>query len=50
MRPVVHVGMKKKEVQGIVEDHVKDLVLKHFDPRKADKIFTEAGSVRHGDS
>lgn len=38
-------GMKKKEVQAFVEDHVKSLVLKHFDPRKADRIFTEAGST-----
>ena len=41
-------GMKKKEVQAIVEDHLKDLVLKHFDPRKADRIFAEAGSVSDG--
>ena len=41
----VSAGMKKKEVQALVEDHLKDLVLKHFDPRKADRIFAEAGSV-----
>ena len=43
--PSMSAGMKKKEVQAFVEDHVKSLVLKHFDPRKADRIFTEAGSV-----
>ncbi len=44
----VSAGMKKKEVQALVEDHLKDLVLKHFDPRKADRIFAEAGSVSDG--
>ena len=29
----------------MVEDHLKSLVLKHFDPQKADLIFTEEGSV-----
>ena len=38
-------GMKKKDITALVEEHLKDLVLKHFDPRKADRIFAEAGSV-----
>ena len=28
------------EIQSMVEDHLKSLVLRHFDPKKADLIFT----------
>ena len=38
-------GFRKREIQGIVEEHLKSLVMKHFDPKKADLIFTEEGSV-----
>ena len=29
----------------MVEDHLKKLITEHFDPKKADLIFTEEGSV-----
>ena len=41
-------GYRKREIQGMVEEHLKSLVLRHFDPRKADLIFTEEGSVSCG--
>lgn len=30
----------------MVENHLKDMILKSFDPKKADTIFTEEGKVR----
>lgn len=33
------------EVQSFVENHLKDMVLKTFDPKKADTIFSEEGEV-----
>lgn len=38
-------GVKVTEVQAMVENNLKDMVLKNFDPKKADKIFTEEGEV-----
>nr|CAB3266936.1 negative elongation factor C/D [Phallusia mammillata] len=38
-------GLAPTEVQDLVEDHLKDLLLKHFDPKKADTIFTEQGET-----
>lgn len=38
-------GYRKREIQSMVEEHVKLLVLRHFDPKKADLIFTEEGST-----
>ena len=35
------------QVQETVENHLKSLLIKHFDPRKADSIFTEEGEVRN---
>lgn len=29
----------------MVENHLKEMVLKTFDPKKADTIFTEEGEV-----
>ena len=40
-------GYRKREIQSMVEEHLKSLVLKHFDPKKADLIFTEEGSVSY---
>lgn len=37
--------MDIKEVQEMVENHLKEMVLKHFDPKKADSIFTDEVSV-----
>jgi hypothetical protein len=33
------------DVQAMVENHLKDMILKTFDPNKADTIFTEEGEV-----
>ena len=34
-------GMGIEEVQSTIEDHLKQLVIKHFDPEKADTIFKD---------
>ena len=39
-------GFRKREIQGLVEEHLKSLILRNFDTTKADLIFTEEGSVR----
>lgn len=39
-------GVEPVQVQETVENHLKSLLIKHFDPRKADSIFTEEGEVR----
>ena len=39
------IGCDVTEVQDVVEGHLKDMILKHFDPKKADSIFTAAGQV-----
>ena len=36
-------GVKVSEVQDTVENHLKEMILKHFDPKKADSIFTDGG-------
>ncbi|XP_066928069.1 negative elongation factor D-like [Clytia hemisphaerica] len=36
-------GCSVEEVQEIVERHLKDLIIKNFDPKKADSIFTGSG-------
>lgn len=33
------------QVQGLVEDHLKQMILKQFDPKKADSIFTDEGET-----
>lgn len=40
-------GMEITEVQAMVENHLKDMILKSFDPKKADTIFTEEGKVKY---
>lgn len=40
-------GIKVTEVQAMVENNLKDVILKTFDPKKADKIFSEEGEVRY---
>lgn len=40
-------GVEPLQVQETVENHLKSLLIKHFDPRKADSIFTEEGEVRN---
>ena len=39
-------GCKQKEIQGMVEDHYTSVILKHFDPKKADHVLIEGGEVR----
>jgi negative elongation factor C/D len=29
----------------MVENHLKSMIVKHFDPKKADSIFTDEGEV-----
>lgn len=36
-----------EEVQDVVEKHLKDLIVKNFDPKKADSIFSGAGQVSY---
>lgn len=38
-------GVKVQTVQAMVENHLKEMILKTFDPKKADTIFTEEGEV-----
>lgn len=42
---IFRAGVKVTEVQAMVENHLKDMILKTFDPKKADTIFTEEGEV-----
>lgn len=43
---VCDVGVEPAQVQERVENHLKSLLIKHFDPQKADSIFTVEGEVR----
>lgn len=38
-------GVHVTEVQAMVENHLKEMILKIFDPKKADTIFTEEGET-----
>lgn len=38
-------GASINDVQAMVENHLKQMILKTFDPKKADTIFTEEGDV-----
>lgn len=38
-------GVKVTDVQAMVENHLKDMIQKNFDPKKADTIFTEEGET-----
>lgn len=41
-------GFRKREIQNLVEEHLKTVILRNFDTTKADLIFTEeVGEVRH---
>ncbi|CAK1539964.1 unnamed protein product [Leptosia nina] len=37
--------VKVTEVQAMVENHLKEMIIKTFDPKKADTIFTEEGET-----
>lgn len=38
---LIMTGMETNEVQQLVEDHLKQMIIKHFDPQKADRIFSD---------
>lgn len=38
-------GVAVADVQAMVENHLKDMIFRTFDPKKADTIFTEEGEV-----
>ena len=38
-------GESTSVIERMVEDHVKDLLEEHFDPKKADTIFSEEGDT-----
>lgn len=38
-------GVCVTDVQAMVENHLKDMILRTFDPKRADTIFTEEGEV-----
>lgn len=40
-------GVSVPDVQAMVENHLKDMIVKTFDPKKADTIFSEEGEVNH---
>lgn len=42
---LIMAGMKISEVQSLVEDHLREVIIRHFDPKKADSIFTEEGET-----
>uniref|UniRef100_A0ABI7WAB2 Negative elongation factor complex member C/D n=1 Tax=Felis catus TaxID=9685 RepID=A0ABI7WAB2_FELCA len=42
---LIQTGVEPVQVQETVENHLKSLLIKHFDPRKADSIFTEEGEL-----
>ncbi|KAF4519090.1 hypothetical protein B566_EDAN001682 [Ephemera danica] len=42
---IMEPGVKVTEVQSMVENHLKEMVLKTFDPKKADTIFSEEGET-----
>ncbi|XP_063315705.1 negative elongation factor C/D [Pelobates fuscus] len=42
---LIQSGVEPVQVQETVENHLKSLLIKYFDPRKADSIFTEVGET-----
>ena len=42
---MVFSGADVHDVEQIVEDHLKTLIVQNFDAKKADSIFTEEGGV-----
>ncbi|TRY80173.1 hypothetical protein DNTS_003410 [Danionella cerebrum] len=42
---LIQMGMEPAQVQERVENHLKSLLIKHFDPQKADSIFTVEGET-----
>ena len=42
---MIQAGVDIKDVQEMVENHLKEMILKTFDPKKADSIFSDEGEV-----
>ncbi|CAF1011756.1 unnamed protein product [Brachionus calyciflorus] len=42
---LISLGTPVQEVQQMVENHLKNLIMKNFDPKKADTIFTMEGGA-----
>ncbi|XP_048254735.1 negative elongation factor D-like [Haliotis cracherodii] len=42
---LIQAGVGINEVQELVESHLKLMIIKHFDPKKADSIFTQEGET-----
>ncbi|XP_078330044.1 negative elongation factor D-like isoform X3 [Crassostrea virginica] len=42
---LIQAGVDIKIVQEMVENHLKTMIMKHFDPKKADSIFTDEGEL-----
>ncbi|KAG2461941.1 NELFD factor, partial [Polypterus senegalus] len=42
---LIQMGVEPAQVQERVENHLKALLIKHFDPQKADSIFTVEGEL-----
>jgi len=42
---LIQAGIDIKEVQEMVERHLQDMILQHFDMKKADSIFTDEGET-----
>lgn len=42
---LIGLGTPVQDVQILVENHLKNLIMKNFDPKKADSIFTMEGGV-----
>lgn len=38
---LIKTGLEVQEVQQMVEDHLKQMIIKHFEPKKADRIFSD---------
>ena len=45
LRWLILAGATINDVQSMVENHLKEMIIKMFDPKKADTIFTEEGEV-----
>lgn len=42
---MIQAGVEIKEVQEMVESHLKEMVIRTFDPKKADSIFSDEGET-----
>ena len=42
---MIQVGVDINEVQEMVESHLKEVIVRTFDPKKADSIFSDEGEV-----